>query len=307
MEINKSCDAHYMGRLLGAFSIDALSLFAAALLLLLVIGSLTQTFRPGPAGVAATEVLAILLPALLWSQRRRSLVLAQVFGGGGPAASAWAVVGGLLLGAGWFYVVGVGLEPLMERVFPVSPQERAHMLRLLLPPGGPRPLWVDLLCLAGAPALCEEVLFRGVLLRTLLPRIALPAGWQQRAALLSLLGSSLLFGIFHLSWAKLLPTSVLGLGFGAAVLWKGSLWPAIAMHFANNTIVILLVRAGLEEPPAPSGNGFLWLLGAALCGATGLLLLRRVSRTSSTPERPREPGAAEVTGLTATTDQELIC
>ena len=284
---------------------DALMLFVAALLLLVVVGSLTQRYRPGPAGVALTELIAILLPALLWSRARRQRVLSflgldlgrrvaagpGVSGVSGARGLLWGVAGGLLCGVSWFYVVAAWLEPLAERVVPVSPSERQHLMQLLLPASGLRPLWLDLLCFAAVPALCEEVLFRGAILQSLLvpARQPLPGARSRALTALSVVGCALLFGAFHLSWAKLLPTGILGLGFGAVAVWSGSLWPAIVMHFTNNALVILLMRLGYEEPPAAarsfSASGLLLGTGAVLAGLAGVWLLRRGRGDARDPAR----------------------
>lgn len=298
---------------------SGLALFAAALLLLIVIGSLSQRYRPGPQGIALTELVAILLPAVIFLElglqsqspahvghRRRAVLRFLRI----TPVTRWlpvGLLGGLLLGCGAFYLMAVWLEPLLERLVPVPPGERAQLLRLLRPESGLRPLWQDLLCFAAVPAICEEVLFRGAILSTL----GGPLGWRgghlsahapsaqrnqsdRRSAIIAVLLCALLFGIFHLSWSKILPTTVLGIGFGAAAVWGRSLWPAMAMHCANNAMVVVLVRAGLDEAPHSAralfiesgaalhpGPGLLWIavgLGSALLG---YWLLRRSARHSS--------------------------
>jgi len=48
-----------------------------------------------------------------------------------------------------------------------------------------------------------------------------------------------LFGAFHFDMYRLLPTTVLGLLLGGLVWLTGSLWPAMLLHAANNTIAVL--------------------------------------------------------------------
>jgi membrane protease YdiL (CAAX protease family) len=148
------------------------------------------------------------------------------------------------------------------------------------------------LCFAVVPALCEEVLFRGAILSILL------RGGQTKSALSrvgAVLLCGLLFGIFHLSRAKFLPTTLLGISFGAGVLLSGSLWSAIAMHCTNNALVVLLVRAGFDEAPESArvlfvrtaegasrlpgpGPGLFWLGAALVLGLAGYGLLRLAKR-----------------------------
>ena len=302
--------AGWLGAAAFLAQLDALSLFAATLLLLLVIGSLTQRYRPGPAGIALTEVFAILLPALMWSRSRRRQVVWLL---GLRPFVARQLVGGVFLGAALFFVLAVWIEPVIERFMPVPAAERQQLMRLLHPSSGLRPLWQDLLCFAIAPAVCEEVLFRGAILAALLGRAGLiaphatagasagggvtagasagggadaserpvRAGQAVRAVLIC----ALLFGAFHLSWAKLLPTAMLGLGFGAAAVLSRSLWPAMVMHLVNNGLVILLVRRGHEDPPVPA----LSLSGMLTTAAAGLLLLAGAWLCRARPE-PRGSG-----------------
>jgi membrane protease YdiL (CAAX protease family) len=98
----------------------------------------------------------------------------------------------------------------------------------------------------------------------------------------ALLICALLFGAFHLSWAKLLPTALLGLGFGAATVMSRSLWSAIAMHFTNNALVVVLIRLGHEDLPLRSftGPAFVAMLAAASATVVGLALLRHKPTTS---------------------------
>lgn len=304
--------------------ISGLALFAAALLLLIVIGSVSQRYRPGPQGIALTEFVAILLPAVIFLE----LGLQSKSGardGGGQRRQAvlrflrltpvtlWlpvGLLGGLLLGGGVFYLMAVWLEPLLEHLVPVPPGEHEQLLRLLRPATGMRPLWQDLLCFAAVPAICEEVLFRGAILSTL----GSPLGWRpetqpasedagsaRRSAMMAVVLCALLFGIFHLSWSKILPTTMLGIGFGAAAVWGRSLWPAIAMHCANNALVVILIRAGLDEPPRSArllfsdgahhlhpGPGLLWVAAALSASLLGYWLLRLSARHQRSRRRAQE-------------------
>jgi len=126
-----------------------------------------------------------------------------------------------------------------------------------------------LLLLAVTPAICEETVFRGVLLggtRSLTP-------W--RAILLN----GLVFGAFHLSFGtafRFLPTAWLGIVIAWAVWRTGSLWVGALMHFLNNgTIVILAsvpaLSAAFDDPKAPPPLWLLPLAGLALVAGAAIL------------------------------------
>lgn len=239
--------------------VESVIVLGAAFLLLPFVGAKLQQSL-GVWGVAATEMVCVLLPALVavaWSRVSPKAAL----GLGLPPARV--MLGAALAGAGAFYLVAGGVESLQERVAPMSNELRDQLRRFIVPAEGPRPLAVDLAVLALLPALCEEALFRGVLLRAL-------AGVSGSAAVLI---TSLAFGAFHYSLYKFAPTALLGLVLGALALRSGSLWTSVIAHALNNSVVVVLVRSGHDDPPAPGGAlAALPLLGAALALGLGLRL-----------------------------------
>jgi membrane protease YdiL (CAAX protease family) len=129
-------------------------------------------------------------------------------------------------------------------------------------------------------SLCEEILFRGIVL------YGLVRAWgETKRGLVGSVGlSALLFAGLHLtqvfssgvslSSALLLALQVwvISVWWGALVLWGGSLWPAVALHFAGNA---LLAVQGLVTPMlAPEVLVYRNLLAFSLVpGILGLGLL----------------------------------
>lgn len=95
------------------------------------------------------------------------------------------------------------------------------------------------LALTIAPALVEELLFRGLLMGAL-------AG-AHRAVQLAL--PALLFGVFHADWAQGAATLVLGLGFGFLRLTTRSLLVPIVCHAAYNLMVLVTMRTLSDVQP----------------------------------------------------------
>jgi sodium transport system permease protein len=127
------------------------------------------------------------------------------------------------------------------------------------------------LAVALAPAVCEEVLFRGALLRGLASRMP-PA--------LALVIASALFSLYHWKPVQMLPTFTLGLVLGVLALRAGSIVPSVIAHFLNNTMAIVVHRQeigplsrGLTEHPyvALAGFGALFAAGAAVAVASPLV------------------------------------
>jgi sodium transport system permease protein len=155
---------------------------------------------------------------------------------------AW--VGAVLLGAAGWVVANL----VAQWVLP-PPKEYLEQFRKLLFPDLPRGLAASLFLFAFTPAVCEEVVFRGLILRGLLTRLP-------PATAIALCGA--LFGLFHIDVYRMLPTALLGVMLSFVAWRSGSLWPSIAAHFVNNAILVLLGHLGpcWRWPPSCCWRGF---------------------------------------------------
>jgi membrane protease YdiL (CAAX protease family) len=124
--------------------------------------------------------------------------------------------------------------------------------------------------LAFAPALAEEVMFRGII----------TAPFAARSALAAVVLPSLMFGIFHLEPTQVAGTTILGMGFGLTRWYSGSLLPSTVAHCLYNTSVVLMLRHEpdlrhtIEIWPILTGIPLAWL---------GIVLLRG-SRPPASPK-----------------------
>jgi sodium transport system permease protein len=239
-------------------------LFVAGVAVVFVSGGLGLSVWLGEPGMVAAEWLLLLLPAVLFVRA----------GGYDPAAtfllrppSARGLLAGALLAGGAMtaaWLIGWA----QSFVLPVPP-EMQEDLRTLVTAGTPARLAWLFLAVALTPALCEEAVFRGVLLSA---TRTLPA-W--RAVLLN----GVVFGAFHLSFespVRFLPTAWVGIVIAWAVLRTGSVWTGVLMHFLNNASIVLLASApsasglvtDLDAPPP------LWLVALGMLSlAAGAELL----------------------------------
>lgn len=92
-------------------------------------------------------------------------------------------------------------------------------------------IWFGLLNIALVPAICEEVLFRGYILR------AFEKSWGPVAAVLI---SGLIFGMFHIQLGNIFPLATLGVILALMTWLSGTLWPAVVAHFINNGAAVLV-------------------------------------------------------------------
>lgn len=88
--------------------------------------------------------------------------------------------------------------------------------------------------IAIVPAICEEIIFRGFLLNS----FDLKDG-TKKAAIISVVVSSLLFGVLHVYPIKIVQTAVLGLALGYIAKRSKSIYPAMFIHFMNNSLAVV--------------------------------------------------------------------
>jgi membrane protease YdiL (CAAX protease family) len=93
---------------------------------------------------------------------------------------------------------------------------------------------------AFAPAVVEELLFRGLLLAALLTRLG-------RIDAVAVCGA--FFAAIHLDPSQFFPLAVLGFAAGAVAVASGSVWPAVALHAAYNLTGLALGLALVPAPP----------------------------------------------------------
>ena len=114
-----------------------------------------------------------------------------------------------------------------------------------------------------APGVLEEVAFRGVLLHGMRGKY----GTENIGAFVKVvLINGLIFGLFHITLFRILPTAFLGVVFAGVTLLTGSIFPAVVWHTLNNVLALILTRAELEMPAFLGGwihaAGAVVLIGA---------------------------------------------
>jgi uncharacterized protein len=110
--------------------------------------------------------------------------------------------------------------------------------RLLVTSHTPGELLFVVLVAAVVPAVCEELLFRGIVQRS----IAQETGGLQAAVM-----TGVIFGAYHLSPFTLVPLAVLGVFFGFIVHRTGNILVAISAHFFNNFIACLAAYFQMDD------------------------------------------------------------
>jgi membrane protease YdiL (CAAX protease family) len=224
--------------------------------------------------------LALALPALLALATPPGRAMLAV------KAVPWRVAAAALGAGAALWAASLGLLELQYTVWTPPPGylEQFQHLHDLLRPHGPADALLSVLAIAVAPGVCEELLFRGLVLPSLLPALR-PAG--------AVAASAVAFGLIHLDPASSgatmyrVPFAIaVGVGFACLRLRSGSLVPAMLAHALVNatTFAISLQEAPAQALPSPRP-----LLGAALLlGGTAafawLLTRLRPAPVAGSPE-----------------------
>lgn len=243
----------------------ALALFAIAYVLLYFVWIPAQS-KNLVRGLLLSEWLG--LAGLVWLYARSTgLGLVRTLRLAPPRPRA--IAGALLIGSSSFVVLGL----VMEWFFPVSDDVIEELRKLVAPQDGSRSLPFNLFLVALTPAMCEEALFRGPILRGLSSRL-------QPVAAIALTG--LFFGLFHVQIERIVPTALLGILLSWLALTTGSIVPSMLAHFVNNAILTTLAQSGADEALAHvSGPLQAVLFGLALLVlALGVVLARGTARPS---------------------------
>ena len=145
-------------------------------------------------------------------------------------------------------------------------------------------LIINLLLMALLPAIAEELTFRGVLMNFF--------EVKGKRVHLAIWCSAILFSAIHLQFYGFVPRMLMGALFGYMLVWTGSLWVPILMHFTNNAAAVVLyfvsLRAGwdMEMVDAIGTGDTLWLgIVSMIVTIAGIYAFRRSTTMSNASSR----------------------
>lgn len=228
-----------------AEALIALSLFAAAMVLIALIDGGVVAFYARALGVGLSEAASAALPALIVAN---GLTFAALAAAGGRAvfkgeakrrlglvsrSPSLDVGAGLLYGAvGW--LAASLLVVSLNYFFPVeAPKELIEVFT----PRGVKELSILVALTWAFVGPCEEVFFRGFIQTSL-------SDWRGPAA--GILGGALVFGLAHFDprfWIRGVSTFILGAFYGWIFYRRGSVLPVAVAHSLNDSISFILAFA----------------------------------------------------------------
>ncbi len=245
-------------------------------------------FREFAVTTVITQLVVIATPALLMmvifaSSPRQTLLLNPPRGKTLLAAAALAVV---------LHPVMTALQWAVMRLYPVS-DSMQQALRGLEDIFHGAPFWQVALVIALAPAICEELAFRGFILSGFRH-----LGHKWRAIVFT----AIFFGLTHGILQQSLIASLTGVVVGLIAVQSGSLFPAILYHLVHNSLALASVQfvpIGLERWPilrhlaeVSEGGGIAYSLPAIVAGgvlaAALMIWFEHLPHTKSTEEQEQE-------------------
>lgn len=220
--------------------------------------------------IALTQMM--MIPALLLQQFMMAIYLWKA-GYVSTAKATWSPVSASYLGLSVIAILSCGwlLSILMShlRWIPNIMEQSFDILQ-----SG----WGGILAIAIIGPVLEEVLFRGAITKALL---------QQYSPTKAILISALIFGIFHINPAQILPAFLFGLLFAWTYYKTASLIPCILMHILNNSLSVYI---NLKYPEAENLNDLITVtpyliitLVACLLLTGAILWMRRISIQRTAP------------------------
>ena len=245
-------------------ALDSFFVFLTYILMILVLSSVARMRTQDIVVIAITTmVLPAAVVAGAW-MRRRSVGYVLAPGRITPGFIYWSIAGT----AGITLSMLLLAEPLLQLFRKAGLDYPGEMERIAVDIYSMPKGWSWLL-LAGLVPAAEEAFFRGAILK------GFRGSWGTAAGVL---GSALLFGLFHILPIRIVVTFVLGIWFGALAVRSGGLAAPVVAHATNNALVLWLGMAGVDRVPWPAA-----VLGAAAAGIAAWRLFRL---QGSGPERP---------------------
>jgi len=126
-------------------------------------------------------------------------------------------------------------------------------------------VWAVFLTMALLPAVCEELLYRGLIYRSLAARLGQAAG---------IIISAALFSAAHLNPYEVIPLFVLGAVLALAVRATGALETSMIVHFSNNCFSLLAGLGLIDLAVLRVEVSGVWLaVFVTVCGGAGCVLV----------------------------------
>lgn len=204
---------------------DGVILYAVGLVLLIYVGSYIQ-LKFKMTGIVLTQIMIISLPLLFAFYIKSDFK--KVFSLKQPKFKH--LLGSAILWIGCYLLVFI-LTNIIMYYFPQNQEIVEGLNDALFIKDN---LLLNLLIVAVMPAICEEMFFRGFILTSFKN--------NQKSYKGAIIFSGILFGIMHMDFIRIIPTSILGISFAYAVCKSNSIGVGMFMHFLNNGFAVIVTH-----------------------------------------------------------------
>ena len=113
----------------------------------------------------------------------------------------------------------------LEQIMRNSEQNAERITKIFLNINSFGGLFVNMLMMALIPAIGEELMFRGLIQKSLSKKMNIH---------IAIFLSAFIFSFIHFQFYGFLPRFLMGIFFGYVFYWSGNLWLTIFAHFVNN-------------------------------------------------------------------------
>lgn len=191
-------------------------------ILFIIFGSIAQA-REIYSGLLITEYILILLPSILYI-KIKGLSFKETLKLNRISPKQILYVLGITL---FTYPIAIFFNLIVITVLSFF----GELNQTMVPIADSPPLFLfSLFVIAITPAICEEVMFRGVIMNA----------YEKISKRKAIIYSAILFGIFHINIQNLVGPVLLGLIFGITVYKTNSIYAAMIGHGLNNAIAITI-------------------------------------------------------------------
>ena len=204
---------------------DGILLFAIGLILLIYGGSYVQ-IKFGMIGILLIQIMILLLPILFAYYIKSDFK--KVFSLKLPKFRD--LIGSISLWIGSYLIVFV-ITSIILYYFPQNQDIIERLNNALFMKDN---LLLNICLIALMPAICEEIFFRGFILTSF--------RCNKESYVGAIIASGILFGIMHMDFIRIIPTSILGMTFAYAVCKTNSIFVSMFMHFLNNGFAVVLTH-----------------------------------------------------------------
>lgn len=243
--------------------------FIIILVALYYLGGYLQKSNLGK-GLVQTQILIILLPVYLILKGFK-LKENDILRIAKPKAKELILIPFIAIPAA---IIVSALSNLINYIYPFPPAYLEQLAKLFTIDAS---TWKLLLIIAVAPGICEEIMFRGFLMRF----------FENNGKTTAVVISALLFAAFHLDPFRFVPVFLLGLLLGYLTIRSGNIINSILSHTLNNGFAVIIstyaASAWLKPLLKDSDNLQTWIvIPATLIFVAALYLFHKITANKET-------------------------